>query len=546
MGKSLVLLVIPLILSVFTHLWNPIGFPAIHPDEGTYMRRAMHILAGLGPQEFATTQSNEITIYDHPYHGQIYLYDHPYFGQLYLAAILGLVGYPPPQHSTSADADLIGFLYLIPRLLMGALAVIDTLLVYKIAEYKYNKKIAFVAATLFAVMPIGWLLRRILLDNLLLPLVLSSLLFAVRLRKSQEMVSKDAMEAKSIRSIHFLTVVISGIFLGLAILTKIPVFTFIPVVAFLVYTNSGKSIKSLGLWFIPVLLIPLIWPAYAISVGEWEYWFDGVARQSTEREDRPLLSTFETLFRIDPVLFLLSIAGIIFAAVRRDYMIIFWVIPFIVFFYFINFTSIVYLVGLFPPFCIATAAMILNISSKLVKRSFQRVLSFGVCCVLVIFGLVTTTMLITIEPNSSFFEAYAVVTKYLAQDNSSDLENWESTLIGRYWTKSFVWIPKFVFQKDFDFIRDDTIGFYAANNRLPTDNENVLLIADDIMINNIMTNKNQSSDLAKLGMYYNITSTVATMEDENARKYDKSSYPYVSLRESRGIGDVEIRSNLGS
>ena len=125
-GKSLVLLAIPLTLSVFTHLWNPIGFPAIHPDEGTYMRRAMHILAGLGPQEFATTQSNEITIYDHPYHGQIYLYDHPYFGQLYLAAILGLIGYPPP-HSTSTDTDLIGFLYLIPRLLMGALAVIDTL-----------------------------------------------------------------------------------------------------------------------------------------------------------------------------------------------------------------------------------------------------------------------------------------------------------------------------------------------------------------------------------------------------------------------------------
>ena len=546
MGKSLVLLAIPLTLSVFTHLWNPIGFPAIHPDEGTYMRRAMHILAGLGPQEFATTQSNEITIYDHPYHGQIYLYDHPYFGQLYLAAILGLIGYPPP-HSTSTDTDLIGFLYLIPRLLMGALAVIDTLLVYKIAEYKYNKKIAFLAATLFAVMPIGWLLRRILLDNLLLPLVLSSLLFAVGLKKPQEMVSKYAMEAKSIRSIHFLTVMISGIFLGLAILTKIPVFTFIPVVAFLVYINSGKSIKSLGLWFIPVILIPIMWPAYAISVGEWGYWFDGVARQATGREDRPLLNTFETLFRIDPVLFLLSIAGIIFAAVQRDYMILFWIIPFIVFFYFFNFTSIVYLVGLLPPFCIATASVILNISSKLVKRrSSQRVLSSAVCCILVIFGLVMTTMLITIELNSSFFEAYAVVTNYLVQDNSSDLENWDSTMIGRYWTKSFVWIPKFVFQKDFDFIRDDTIGFYAANNKLPADKEKILLIADGIMINNIMTNKNQNGDSAKLGMYYNITSTVDTNEDDNARKYDKNSYPYVSLRESRGIGDVEIRINLGS
>jgi hypothetical protein len=119
-------------------------------------------------------------------------------------------------------------------------------------------------------------------------------------------------------------------------------------------------------------------------------------------------------------------------------------------------------------------------------------------------------------------------------------------MIGRYWTKSFVWIPKFVFQKDFDFIRDDTIGFYAANNRLPADNEKVLLIADNIMKNNIMTNINQSSDMSKLGVFYNITSTAATIEDDNTRKYDKSSYPYVSLRESRGMGDIEIRSNLGS
>ena len=34
----------------------------------------------------------------------------------------------------------------------------------------------------------------------------------------------------------------------------------IPVVGFLIFTNSNKRLKVLGLWFIPVILIPLIWP----------------------------------------------------------------------------------------------------------------------------------------------------------------------------------------------------------------------------------------------------------------------------------------------
>jgi hypothetical protein len=36
-----------LLLSVFTHLWNPIGFPALHVDEGHYMLKTLYILEGL-------------------------------------------------------------------------------------------------------------------------------------------------------------------------------------------------------------------------------------------------------------------------------------------------------------------------------------------------------------------------------------------------------------------------------------------------------------------------------------------------------------------
>ena len=76
------------------------------------MHRTMHVLKGLGPEEGA-------------------LYDHPFFGQIFLAGVLGAVGYPQSLH-TSSDPSSISILYLVPRLVMGMLAILDTFLIYKI------------------------------------------------------------------------------------------------------------------------------------------------------------------------------------------------------------------------------------------------------------------------------------------------------------------------------------------------------------------------------------------------------------------------------
>src|SRR5919202_1594957 len=113
------LLIIPLVLSAFTHLWNPIGFPYVHGDEGHYMRRAMNILEGFGPQEQRNiTWTSE------------QLYDHPYFGQLFLATVLGIIGYPHILDLKPGDVVSIEMLHIVPRLLMGILAVVDTFLLY--------------------------------------------------------------------------------------------------------------------------------------------------------------------------------------------------------------------------------------------------------------------------------------------------------------------------------------------------------------------------------------------------------------------------------
>ena len=94
---SLFFLAIPLLLSIFTHIFNAVGFPCIHPDEGVYMRRAMHVLQGLGPQDPTSR-------FDHG-QGSTSSYDHPYFGQLFLAAALGIIGYPHILNPVSSSSS---------------------------------------------------------------------------------------------------------------------------------------------------------------------------------------------------------------------------------------------------------------------------------------------------------------------------------------------------------------------------------------------------------------------------------------------------------
>ena len=144
---SILLISITLVLSAFTHLWNPIGFPSIYTDEDVYLSRTVLLLNGAGIE------------YDH-------FYDHPFFGWLLLGGILEIVGYPNTIHSNlDTTVESIEKIYSAPRIVMGFLVILDTFLVYLIVIYRYNNKtIAFFASLFFAVMPMTWITRFILLD----------------------------------------------------------------------------------------------------------------------------------------------------------------------------------------------------------------------------------------------------------------------------------------------------------------------------------------------------------------------------------------------
>ena len=307
-------------LSALTHLWNPIGFPGIYFDESIYAERSIRILEGLGPQDPASR------------------YDHPFFGQIFLAAILGIIGYPEFLDTSSSNTYSIETVYSVPRIIMGILAVVDTFLIYKISDIRYNRKVAFIASILFAVMPLTWLTRRILLDSIMLPFILSSILFAVYYNKKTRIESTSRYKAaqdkneNKLSNSNVIIILISGVFLGLAVFTKIPAFTFIPPVAYLIFISSGsngrirrnsvagvkrlslwfirfrsrnnntihQNLKALLLWLIPVILIPTIWPVYSMYIGELNKWLDpeqGVLWQ-TQRASQPLFKAISPLFEI--------------------------------------------------------------------------------------------------------------------------------------------------------------------------------------------------------------------------------------------------------
>src|SRR6185437_13810022 len=159
-------------------------------------------------------------------------YDHPLFGQTFLAGVLGSIGYPHSL-STSGDANSISMLYVVPRIIMGLLAVADTFLIYKIAGKHYGQNVALVSAALFAVMPMSWIFRRILLDSILLPFLLLSIWSALH--------SRDSKNSAWL-------VLLSGVCLGLAVFTKIPAFTMIPLVGGMVFFGSTKRYRLLVLF----------------------------------------------------------------------------------------------------------------------------------------------------------------------------------------------------------------------------------------------------------------------------------------------------------
>jgi hypothetical protein len=544
--SGVALILILLILSAFTHLFNPGGFPCVNFDEAVEIRRALHVLAGLGPQDPASR-------FDHS-QASSSSYDHPHFGQIFLAGMFKIIGYPSSLNPSSSIQS-IEMLYVVPRVIMGMLAVLDTFLIYKTVERRYNTKTgAFIASTLFAVMPMTWLYRWILLDSILMPFVLSSILLAIYLRRNNDNIASDnndgtiSIKNHNIKNAlaknkEIILTLVSGILLGLAIYTKIPAITIIPAAGFLIFTNTRKW-KMLGLWFIPVVIIPLLWPAYALAVGQFDEWLEGVFWQATEREistgtdsSHSISSELKTIFFMDPVLMSLSLIGIVYAAIRRNYFILLWVVPFFIFSFMIQWVYYFHFILLLPVFCVASALLITEIPDLVMKKNktYKKLVPFAAISAIGIFGLTTTVLIIA----SNFSLPYFAVSSFIAQhsngnpvagaNNGTNKIVDDTTIIS---SPAFSWVFSYVFGKD------HVLPTRAAQE-LTT--EKVLLVLDPnyrfVISGKELEDEAQVASLLNL---YNNTATIASFQYPGSILKDNPLKPNIR---SCYFDEIQVRTN---
>ena len=536
--RSLVFILIPLVLSAYTHLWNPTGFPSIHTDEGHYLRKAIstEIGQGLQPQD---------------------RYRAPYFGQIFLAGIFSIIGFPNIE--TFGEKNPVEQLYLVPRVIMGVLAVFDTFLLYRITEYRYGRNVAIIASILFAVMPFTWMIRRIFLETIQLPFILTSILLILNLGRDRKFQSSSSspsqLQSKPQKDTELpgqlqknqeqqqqleqtqkhayqgeytkLTLIISGIFLGLAIFTKIPAFTMIPLGVIMVYMVTRKK-KYAIVWLIPVLLVPMLWPIHATLSGDMNDWIDGVRYQVSR--DRPLINTINTFFQIDPVLFILGMGGLVYSAIKKDYFLLLWTIPIFVFLQAIGYVSSFHLILLLPPFCIAGATMIEKIGNNIANVRLKNMLPYIRIAVIGIFGICSITMLITLNMNSTYYQALAFVLENLPDNNSNATAISPADKITLIGNPQYFWIPEFVFNKTFD-----AKNFYS---KTPFKTDKYLMIIDSGFVR-ILNGDNSS----RLNLAYNATHNLARFEQNITGGIDINKYPFTNLRLSPETRFIELRSN---
>ena len=338
---------IPVALCAYTHMWNPAGFPDLYDDESAYISRSLGALDG------------------DVLHG----YDHPFFGQVAIAGFMAAAGYP--DVGEGADPEQLEKFYAVPRTFMGLLAVAGAFLVYRIADERYGPRAALLASVMFAVMPVSLVLRHVLLDSVMLPLVLLSVFLAMRAGRCPPSRRAPLLAA-------------AGACMGLALLTKVPSLAALPLAAGLAYA-ARRQVSHAVLYVAPAALTASAWPAAAALAGQLPAWLDAVLWQAG-RANAGLPSALAVLFMTDPVMTALGACGLAYALATRDRFLLLWMLPVLVFFGLLGYVVYYHLVLLLPAACVAAAAMIDKLAGRAAPRLGGRA-SMAAVAALAAFGL---------------------------------------------------------------------------------------------------------------------------------------------------------------
>jgi hypothetical protein len=255
-----------------------------------------------------------------------------------------------------------------------------------------------------------------------------------------------------------------------------------------------------------------------------------------------------------------------------------WIIPFLVFLYFIGFVSLFHFIVLLPVFSISSAVLITDIpnrisnknnknnkSKKIAEQRISLLLPYAIISAIGLFGLVTTTILITTNLTSVHFKTISFIAQKLIPDNykngssTDDDDNNNNTnnknnknkliLIG---SPRYFWIPRYVFDQNdaIDYKSHFSIIRINTEKAILAKKEKAALIVDESFIN-VMSQKDKKAE--RLMMLYNNSRLLVNLYDNKENpNYDLYAYPFISIEDNkvlRSLGDnimppqIEIRVN---
>jgi hypothetical protein len=313
--------------------------------------------------------------------------------------------------------------------------------------------------------------------------------------------------------------------------------------------QCGKELKKVGLFILPVVLISVIWPAYAFVSGDGAQWMDGVLWQATQRqsEDKTLFDVIMSFNKTDPVLLILGTIGIAYLTFRREFIGVIWMIPYLALLYLVGWVNHFHLILVLPIWCISLGKLIYDLPFVIRIKRKEIVISSGIILSIVMFGITSTTMLVSTDLTYIQLKSASYIANEVISDHSRSSDPKQSTTSHNVTGNSkeqltvitgpiYSWVYKYVFNHEntFSHIRDTQ----------PIKTENVILLVDSTYKRLVLRSDSENeTQVTRLNGIYNDTE-VSALFDKLPANYSKKNYPFTGIDSAdSGLTPSEIRKN---
>jgi hypothetical protein len=187
--------------------------------------------------------------------------------------------------------------------------------------------------------------------------------------------------------------------------------------------------------------------------------------------------------------------------------------------------------------------MIQDLSSRISKKKLiHQILPFGIISVIGIFGIITTSMLITLNVNSTHLATQAFLTENLPAISGADEESDNRVyIIGR---PTYIWILKYVFDEG----NNDFQSYYNKGkiySSISEGNADKFVFIVDGKFKTDLKKSTTKEDMQAIQELYDNSTSLSKINVKNTNKFDSDQYPYSTNTNvgGKGGGRVEIRAS---